>query len=92
MRNNVRVFCECRAESVDSAGVPTGNVQCEVYPPDVGGYHFPEVKKPFSLGIIEPTETFGGEFVQSVGRGIDDLRENADGMGDSTTGVTLFCA
>ena len=28
----IRVFCESRAESVDSAGVPTGSVQCKVYP------------------------------------------------------------
>ena len=26
------VCCECRAESVDSARVPTGSVQCKVYP------------------------------------------------------------
>ena len=25
----------CSAESIDTAGVPTGSVQCEVYPPDV---------------------------------------------------------
>ena len=25
---NIRVFCECRAESVDRARVPTGIVQC----------------------------------------------------------------
>ena len=28
----IRVFCKCRAESVDSARVPTGSVQCKVYP------------------------------------------------------------
>ena len=28
----IRVFCECRAESLDSARVPTGSVQCKVYP------------------------------------------------------------
>ena len=28
----IRVLCECRAKSVDSARVPTGSVQCKVYP------------------------------------------------------------
>ena len=28
----IRVFCECRAESLDSARVPTGSIQCKVYP------------------------------------------------------------
>ena len=28
----IHVFCECRAESVDSIRVPTGSVQCKVYP------------------------------------------------------------
>ena len=73
-KKKVRVFCECRAESVDSAGVPTGRVQCEVYPPDVERYRSPEVKDRFALGIIEPTEKFGGIFVQCVGRGIDGKR------------------
>ena len=31
-RKNVRVFCECRAESVDSAGFLAGSVQRKVYP------------------------------------------------------------
>ena len=43
--NNVFVFYDCRAEGVDSAGVPTGSVQCEVYPSHLGGYSVPEVKE-----------------------------------------------
>ena len=31
-RKKKRVFCECRAESVDSARVPTMSVQCKFYP------------------------------------------------------------
>ena len=27
----IRVFCECRAQSVDSVRVPTESVQCKVY-------------------------------------------------------------
>ena len=65
------MFCECCAESIDSAGVPTGSVQCEVYTPDVVRCRFPEVKERFALGIIEPTEKFGGMFVQCVRRGFD---------------------
>ena len=68
------VFCECRAESFVSAGVQTGSVQCEVYPPDVGRYRLPEVKERFALGVIKPTEMFGGIIVQCVGRGIDGKR------------------
>ena len=36
------VFCECRAESVDSARVPTGSVQCKVYP---GASSVPEAEE-----------------------------------------------
>ena len=35
-------FYECRAESVDSARVPTGSVQCKVYP---GAYRVPEAEQ-----------------------------------------------
>ena len=73
-KKKVRVFCECCAESLDSAGVPTGRVQCEVYPPDVERCRSPEVKDRFALGIIESTEKFGGMFVQCVGRGIGGKR------------------
>ena len=36
------VFCECRAENVDRAGVPPESVQCEIYP---GAYSAPEAEE-----------------------------------------------
>ena len=41
-KKKIRVFCECRAESVDSARVPTGSIQCKVYP---GASSVPEAEK-----------------------------------------------
>ena len=90
--NNICVFYECRAESVDSTGIPTGSVQCEVYPLHSGGYSIPEAKERFALAIIESTEKFGGGFVQSVGVALMARQGDADGMGDSATGMTSFCA
>ena len=38
----IRVLCECRAESVGSSRVPTGSVQCKVYP---GASSVPEAEE-----------------------------------------------
>ena len=37
-----RVYCECRAKSVDSARVPTGSVRCKVY---LGASSVPEAEE-----------------------------------------------
>ena len=41
-REKIHVFRECRAESVGRARVPTGSVQCKVYP---GASSVPEVEE-----------------------------------------------
>ena len=41
-KKQFRVFCEYRAESVDNARVPTGSVQCKVYP---GASSVPEAEE-----------------------------------------------
>ena len=77
---NVRVFCECRAESVDSAGFPTGSVQCKVYAPDVRVYRTPGTKEGFVLIIVEPMEKFGGRFVRGVRRDVSGKIERRRGQ------------
>ena len=51
-----------------------GASKCEVYLPDVRRYRILEAKGRLTLVIVEPTEKFGGGFVQSVGCGIDGKR------------------
>ena len=53
-KKKVCVFCECRAEGADSTGVPTGSVQCEVYPGNMGGKVFQRRKQKIAL-VVEPT-------------------------------------
>ena len=72
---NVRVFCECRAESVDSAGFPAGSVQCDVYPLDMRGYRTSETKELCALVIVEPMKKFRGRFIRGVRRDVGGLRE-----------------
>ena len=57
----IRVFFECRAESVDSARVPAGSVQCKVYP---GASSVPEAEENIrnnSRADIEVWGTSSGE-------------------------------
>ena len=89
---NVRLISERCAESIGSAGVPTGSVQCEVYPPDVGRYRFPEVEERFALGISLSRRRSSEGCSSNVSGGALMAREGAtDGMGDTTTSVTSLC-
>ena len=42
---NVRVGGKRVGEGVDGWGVPTGGVECEVYPADMGRHSVPEAEK-----------------------------------------------
>ena len=89
---NVRVICECCAESIDSAGVPAGSVQCEDYPPDVGRYRCPEVEERFALGIsLSRRRSSEGCSSNVSGEALMAREEAADDMGDTTTRVTSLC-
>ena len=52
----IRVFCESRAETVDSAKVPTGIVQCKVYP---GAFSVPEVEENIRINSRADIEVRG---------------------------------
>ena len=52
----VRVFCECRTETVDSARVPTGSVQCKVYP---GASSVPEAEEEIRISSRADIEVRG---------------------------------
>ena len=55
-KNEIRVFCMCRADSIDSAGVPTGSVQCKVYP---GAYSVPEAEENIRINYRADIEVRG---------------------------------
>ena len=56
------MLCECRAERIDSAGVPTGSVQCKVYP---GAYIVPEAEEKIRINSRADTKVRGVSFAES---------------------------
>ena len=68
------MVCECRTESVDSAGFPAGSVQCEVYPPDMRGYRTLEAKECRALVVVEPMKKFRRGLVRGVRYDVGGLR------------------
>ena len=58
----------------------------------MGGYRIPKSKERFALEIIEPTEKFGGGSFEVSGVTLMTTERDANGMGDSATGVASFCA
>ena len=90
---NVRVFCECRAESVDSADFPTGSVQREVYTAGCERVPYSRGKGTIRVCLSSPSRWRSLEEGSSEVSGMTLVaREgDAEGEGDSASGVTSFC-
>ena len=73
-------------------GSQPGALMFEVYPPDVGGYRFSEVNERFRWTSLSRRRSSEGCSSNVSGVALMAREGDAGGMGDSTTGVTSFCA
>ena len=76
INNEIRIFCECRTESVDSPRVPAGSVQCKVYP-----------ERPVFTGVRKDSHQFSSRH-RSSGGFVRRIERSAGVIDDSVTGVT----
>ena len=73
---------------VDSAGFPTRSVQCEVDPPDVRGIVFQRRRNDSRWSLSSRWTSSEDESSEVSGATLGAREGDAEGKGDSATGVT----